>query len=156
MFYNSQTDIDMQNIKVIVSKVEVKPCTWGIINNKPAKFARTHHMEKGVCLYVEGLDESGKEVHFWTPQAIISECKGMLHYEKLTKNTGNFFKEVKGEMVGHNSPFEGDTIMPIVIECKDKVEPSISVGQTIEISFKEDEQKFGQRRLKTVRLKYYF
>lgn len=38
----------MKRATVFVMSVEVKPCTWGIINTKPAKYARIHHTERGV------------------------------------------------------------------------------------------------------------
>jgi len=136
---------------VTIHKIEVKPSNFGIHNFKAPKYARTHTTEQGICLYVEGVDSNGKLVHFWTPQVVIATTTGMLHYKRLRSNVGGFFQTIEGESVGHQSPFKGDTVMPVVIECKDEIVPVIEVNQTYTVSFRSEEQKFGQRRLKVVR-----
>lgn len=142
----------METIAITVTKVEKRDSNFGITNFKAPKYVRVHHTTNGYCLYVEGVTEDGKKIHFFTPQAEITNCDGMMHWSKLTKNTGNFFKEIKGELIGHNSPFKGDTIMPICIEDTTEILPSITIGDSVAISYKSEEQKYGQLRLKTVRL----
>ena len=142
----------MNTISVLVTKIEEKPCMFGIFNLKPTKYSRVHHVDIGKCLYIEGIDEQGNSIHCWTPQAIIRKTTGMIYGQTLVKNTGGFFRSIDGDTIGHKSPFNGDTIMPVVIEDTTKIEPSIEVGQTYMISFKNEERKFDSRRLKIVRL----
>src|SRR5436190_1374570 len=119
----------MGKIKITISKVEKRDSNFGITNYKQSKVERNRYRVAGYCLYVEGLTEGGEKVHFFTPQAefIVSLTFGESY--RLHKNTGDFFEEGKQEVI-----------------------PAISVGQQVIISFRSEEEKFSQRRLKVVRL----
>lgn len=142
----------MATATIQIKKVEIRDSNFGITNFKAPKYARVHTITIGKCLYIHGIDEENRPVSFWTPQAEIWKTDGMIAWQKLHKNVGGFFQEVKGELKGHKSPFAGDTIMPFVIEDTTEILPAVKVGETITVSFRTEESKFGSRRLKVVRL----
>lgn len=141
-----------KSITIRVTSVTVKDSNYGIFNFKSPKYARVHHTKIGQCLFVEGYNEANERVYFYTPQATIIKCDGMLYYKKLKKNTGNFFKEVAGTMTGHKSCFDGDEVMPVAISDSTEIVPAISVNDTITVQYGEIESKYGALKLKRVRL----
>lgn len=101
------------------------------------KWARVKNSTSHICLLINGEDlETGNKVFFWTPKTEIMKATGMLNYESIVHNGGNWFTHNEGEMIGHKSSFEGDRDLPAVIQDTKKIIPAVSEGDIVEISAK--------------------
>lgn len=134
---------------VLIDSIKEVPANFGQVHNfKPAKYARTHTRTSVTSLLINGTDQAtGERIYFFTTGAEIASTTGMLHYKTLRTNPGGWWEKVEGEMVEHKSPFQGDTIMPVVIESKDVVQPRVKAGDLVEMEGKiKDTAANGAKR----------
>jgi hypothetical protein len=117
-------------------------------NTYPIKNPYTKTIVEPIALYVEGTDENGKAVRFYSPSVKVNVTTGYLNYKTMNQNS--WFELIEEQTKGYHGHemFDNGKGMNVAIQTKSIIVPKIKDGDTITISYSDVDGKM--KRVKKI------